>query len=193
MGALDYFEVECPEPLGGEYYQRIVSTVLLDHDLVRVVAKIHVFIDPSVPIFVAAGTTRKLPGLVTVRDFSDLNIEDNKVTISIANEAYLAPLLKILWDKFGQARVDQPDRLTIVMPIERNESEGLPDMVVSDPSEALYKDLIYAMQTIAPEGFKVRRQYYGNGKFYYVASENTIDEDITPLLSEKFRLMGESL
>jgi putative methanogenesis marker protein 17 len=193
MGALDYFEVECPEPLGGEYYQRIVSTVLLDHDLVRVVAKIHVFIDPSVPIFAAAGTTRKLPGLVTVRDFSDLNIEDNKVTISIANEAYLAPLLKILWDKFGQARVDQPDRLTIVMPIERNESEGLPDMVVSDPSEALYKDLIYAMQTIAPEGFKVRRQYYGNGKFYYVASENTLDEDITPLLSEKFRLMGESL
>ena len=193
MGTLDYYEVECPEPLGGEYYKRIVSTVLLDHDLVKVVAKIHVFIDPSVPIFVAVGTTRKLPGLVTVRDFSDLNIEDHKVTISIANEAYLAPLLKILWDKFGQAMVDQPDRLTIVMPIERNESEGLPDMVVSDPSEALYKDLIYAMQTIAPEGFKVRRQYYGNGKFYYVASENTIDEDITPLLSEKFRLMGESL
>ncbi|MEI6839629.1 MAG: methanogenesis marker 17 protein [Methanomicrobiales archaeon] len=193
MGALDYFLVECPEPLGGEYYQRIVSTVLLDHDLVRVVAKVHVFIDPSVPIFVAVGTTRKLPGLVTIRDFSDVNIEDNKVTISIANEAYLAPLLKILWDKFGQARVDQPDRLTIVMPLERKESEGLPDMVVGDPSEALYKDLIYAMQTIAPEGFKVRRQYYGNGKFYYIASENTLDEDITPLLSEKFRLMGESL
>ncbi|MCX6699358.1 MAG: methanogenesis marker 17 protein [Methanomicrobiales archaeon] len=193
MGALDYFLVECPEPLGGEYYQRIVSTVLLDHDLVRVVAKVHVFIDPSVPIFVAVGTTRKLPGLVTIRDFSDVNIEDNKVTISIANEAYLAPLLKILWDKFGQARVDQPDRLTIVMPLERSESEVLPDMVVGDPSEALYKDLIYAMQTIAPEGFKVRRQYYGNGKFYYIASENTLDEDITPLLSEKFRLMGESL
>jgi putative methanogenesis marker protein 17 len=79
------------------------------------------------------------------------------------------------------------------MPLERSDSESLPDMVVSDPSETLYKDLIYAMQTIAPEGFKVRRQYYGNGKFYYVASENTLDEDITPLLSEKFRLMGESL
>ena len=87
MGTLDYFQVECPEPLGGEYYKRIVSTVLLDHDLVKVVAKIHVLIDPSVPVFVAAGTTRKLPGLITVRDFSDLNIEDHKVTISIANEA----------------------------------------------------------------------------------------------------------
>lgn len=193
MGALDYFEVECPEPLGGEYYQRIVSTVLQDHDLIRVVARIHVFIDPRVPIFVATGTTRKLPGLVTVRDFSDLNIEDHKVTISIANETYLAPLLKILWDKFGQSRVDQPDRLTIIMPLERDESEGLPDLVVSDPSEALYKDLIYAMQTIAPEGFKVRRQYYGNMKFYYIASENTLDEDINPLLAEKFRLMGEDL
>jgi putative methanogenesis marker protein 17 len=193
MGTLDYFEVECPEPLGGEYYKRIVSTVLLDHDLVKVVSKIHVFIDPSVPLFIAVGTTRKLPSLVRLRDFSDVRTEEHKVTISIANEAYLAPLLKILWEKFGLARVEQPDRFTIIMPLEQNESEGLEDIIVSDPSVVLYKDLIYAMQTIAPEGFKVRRQYYGDMKFYYIASENTLDQDITPVISEKFALMGETL
>jgi putative methanogenesis marker protein 17 len=191
MGTLDYFEVECPEPVGGEYYKRIASTVLLDHDLVKVVSKIHIFIDPSVPIFVAVGITRRLPSPVKVRDFSDVNIEDHKVTISIGDEKYLAPFLKILWEKFGKSHVEQPDRFTIMMALERDQSERLPDLVVADPSEALYKDLIYAMQTIAPEGFKVRRQYYGKGKFYYIASENTLDEDINPLLREKFALMGE--
>ena len=115
------------------------------------------------------------------------------MTISIGNEAYLAPFLKLLWEKYGKGQVEQPDRLTIVLPLERSESEKLEDMVVTDPSLALYKDLIYAMQTIAPEGFKVRRQYYGKGKFYYIASENTLDEDPTPLLREKFALMGEEL
>jgi putative methanogenesis marker protein 17 len=130
---------------------------------------------------------------VKVRDFSDVKIEDHKVTISIGDEKYLAPFLKILWEKFGKSHVEQPDRLTIEMALERDQSVSLEDLVVADPSEALYKDLIYAMQTIAPEGFKVRRQYYGKGKFYYVASENTLDEDINPLLREKFALMGEDL
>jgi putative methanogenesis marker protein 17 len=193
MGSLDYFEVECPEPLGGEYYKKIASTVLLDHDLVKVVSKIHIFIDPSVPIFIAVGITKRLPTPVKVRDFADVNIEDHKVTISIGDEKYLAAFLKILWDKFEKSHVEQPDRFSIVMALERQQSEDLQDLVVTDPSEALYKDLIYALQTIAPEGFKVRRQYYGKGKFYYVASENTLDEDVTPLLHDKFGLMGEEL
>jgi putative methanogenesis marker protein 17 len=193
MGTLDYFEVECREPCGGEYYKRIASTVLLDHDLVKVVSKIHIFIDPEVPVFVAVGITRRLPVPVKVRDFSDVHVEDHKVIISIGDEKYLAPFLEILWEKFGKSHVDQPDRFTIEMALQRDQSELLGDLVVTDPGEALYKDLIYAMQTIAPEGFKVRRQYYGKGKFYYVASENTLDEDITPLLREKFALMGEEL
>jgi len=193
MGPLDYFEVECPEITGGEYYKRIVTTVLLDHDLTKVVAKIHIYIDPAIPLFVAVGTTKRLPPPVKVGDFANLNIDEHKVTISIGNEAYLAPFLKLLWEKFGKGQVEQPDRFTIVLALERSESEKLEDMVVTDPSLALYKDLIYAMQTIAPEGFKVRRQYYGKGKFYYIASEDTLDEDPMPLLKEKFALMGEEL
>jgi len=46
---------------------------------------------------------------------------------------------------------------------------------------------------IQPEGFKVRRQYYGDEKFYLVASENTLPEDFEDLVREKFALMGESL
>ncbi len=193
MEAVEYFEVECPEETGGEYYRRIADVVLLDHNLIRVIWKLHIFIDPGVPLFIATGRTRKLPGIVTLRDFSDVNVKDRKVTISIGNETYLAPLLKILWEKYGKDRVEQPDRFTIILDLDESEAQNLPDIPVYDPSESLYKDLIYALQVIQPEGFKVRKQYYGDGRFYLVASEDTLPEDIEDLVREKFALMGESL
>lgn len=193
MEAVEYFEVECRETAGGEYYRRIADVVLLDHNLIRVVSKLHIFVDPRIPLFIAAGVTRKLPGMVLLRDFADVTILERKVTIAIGDETYLAPLLKILWEKFGKERVEQPDRFTILMNLDEAESRGIEDLPVFDPSDSLYKDLIYALQVIQPEGFKVRRQYYGNGRFYLVASEDTLPENIDELVRQKFSLMGESL
>jgi putative methanogenesis marker protein 17 len=192
MASIEYFEVECPEKTGGRYYQRIADVVLLDHNLIRVIQKIHFFIDPRVPIFVAVGITRKMPGPVRLRDFSDVSIQDDKVTISIGDETYLAKLLKSLWDIFGKERVEQPDRFTIVITASTDETKDLEDLVVDDPSLSIYKDLIYALQVIQPEGFKVRRQHYGGGRFYLVASEDTLPEDIDDLVREKFALLEES-
>lgn len=192
MASIEYFEVECPEKTGGRYYQRIADVVLLDHNLIRVIQKIHFFIDPRVPIFVAVGITRKMPGPVRLRDFSDVSIQDDKVTILIGDETYLAKLLKSLWDIFGKERVEQPDRFTIVITASTDETKDLEDLVVDDPSLSIYKDLIYALQVIQPEGFKVRRQHYGDGRFYLVASEDTLPEDIDDLVREKFALLEES-
>ncbi|MDH7511094.1 MAG: methanogenesis marker 17 protein [Methanolinea sp.] len=189
MEAVEYFEVECPEAAGREYYRKIADVVLLDHNLLRVIRKLHIFIDPKVPIFIATGVTRKLPGIVRVRDFADVNVKDTNVTISIGDEAYLAPLLRILWDKFGKERVNQPDRFTIVLSVGEGEGD-IADLPVYDPSESIYKDLIYVLQVIQPEGFKVRRQYYGGNRFYLVASEDTLPEDIEDLVRQKFALMG---
>ncbi|MCU0628439.1 MAG: methanogenesis marker 17 protein [Methanoregulaceae archaeon] len=193
MDAIEYFEVECPEVAGGNYYRRIADVVLLDHNLLRVIKKLHIFIDPRVPIFIAVGVTKKIPHVVRIRDFADVNVQEQKVTISIGDEAYLAPLLKILWEEYGKERVNQPDRFTIVLNIEGADRARIEEIPVIDPSESLYKDLIYALQVIQPEGFKVRRQYYGKEKFYLVASENTLPEHFEDLVREKFALMGESL
>jgi putative methanogenesis marker protein 17 len=194
MQALEYFEVESTEPAGGEMYRRIAEVVLLDHDLLKVVSKFRAFIDPEVPVFIATGIAKKVPALVRVRDFANVNIQDRQVILALASENYLAPLLKILWERFGKDRVDQPDRFTITMELDPSESGMLEDMVVLDPGEALHRDLIYALQCIAPEGFKVRRQFYGKGVFWYVASENTLAEDIVrTMVAESFHKMGESL
>jgi putative methanogenesis marker protein 17 len=193
MDAIEYFEVESPEEAGRNYYRRIADVVLLDHNLLRVIKKLHICIDPQVPIFIAVGVTKRIPRVVRVRDIADVNVQERKVTLSIGDETYLAPLLKILWEEYGGDRVMQPDRFTVILTIEGADGHTIEEMPVIDPSEALYKDLIYALQVIQPEGFKVRRQYYGKEKFYLVASENTLPENFEDLVKEKFALMGESL
>jgi putative methanogenesis marker protein 17 len=167
--------------------------VLLDHNLIRVIKKLHIYIDPGVPIFIAVGVTRKLPGVVRLRDFAEVNATGQKIIISIGDETHLAPLLQILWERYGKEAVEQPDRFTIVLSAEDQESGDIENLPVFDPTESIYKDLIYALMVIQPEGFKVRRQWYGKEKFYLVASEDTLPENIEDLVREKFALMGERL
>lgn len=194
MPPLKYFEVECSDPVGGEAYKRIAADVLQDLDLLKVFEKLHIFVDPKVPIFVAAGVIRHLPRRVRVRDFAGINVQEGKAVLDIGDETYLAPLLTLLWAKFGKENVDQPDRFTVILPQELFALEEIEDMVVADPSVSIYQDVIYAMQYIAPEGFKVRRQHVGGTKFYYVASEDTLPEDVVEtLVADTFARMGESL
>jgi len=192
MLAIEYFEVECPEPLGAAYYKQIANDVLLDHNLLRVISKLHIFIDPKIPIFVAVGTLKKITSVVRVRDFASLNPVGEKITLVISDERYLAPMLKIFWQKFGKDKVEQPDRFTIVLYNVEADARGIEDLVVADPSESLFKDLIYAFRLIAPEGFRVRSEKFSKEKFSFVASEDTLAEDLNPLISEKFALIGEN-
>nr|WP_319377255.1 methanogenesis marker 17 protein [uncultured Methanoregula sp.] len=192
MYAIEYFEVECPEPLGAEYYRQIANDVLLDHNLLKVVSKLHIWIDPKVPIFVAVGTLKRITTIVRVRDLANVNPQEGKMTLVISDETYLAPMLKIFWERFGKDKVEQPDRFTIILydvPVSAQEIE---EIIVADPSESLFKDLIYALRCIAPEGFRLKSERFSAEKFSFVASENTLAENIDELVKEKFALMGET-
>ncbi len=193
MDAVEYFEVECPEARGGEQYRRIMNVVLLDHNLLRVVRKIHVFIDPEIPLFIAVGVTGRIPTIVRLGDIANVNIQENKITLAIADETYLAPLLKILWDRYGGNRVEQPDRFTVIIHIGNADLKEIEQIPIIDPSVSLYKDLIYALRCIAPEGFRIRKEVYRNGKFYFAASEDTLPENLDQLIAAKFALIGETM
>jgi putative methanogenesis marker protein 17 len=195
MYAVEYFEVECPEPLGGEYYKQIANDVLLDHNLLRVVHKLHIYVDPGVPIFVAVGVLHKITTLVRVRDFAAVNPLAGKITLALASETYLAPMLRIFLERFGQDHVEQSDRFTVILRDVSVDPREVEDIVVADPSESVYKDLIYALKCIAPEGFRIRRERYSKeqGKFSFVASEDTLAADVDALVKSKFAKMGEAM
>lgn len=193
MKALEYFEVECTEELGGQVYKQIAADILQDLDLIKIIGKLHIYIDPAIPIFLAVGLTRKLPRIVRVGDFANVLEEGGKVTLDIGDETYLSHLLNVLWERFGRDIVEQPDRWTVVIKTEEANAEEIENLVVFDPSTTMNKDLIYALSYIAPEGFKIRRQYVEKDRFYYVASENTLQEDVVEsLIGEKFALIGVS-
>ena len=190
MAALEYFEVECPEQIGADYYRQITNDVLLDHNLLKVIEKLHIFIDPKVPVFIAVGTLRKITSIVRVRDFANVNPVEKKITLVLSEETYLAPMLKLFWEKFGKDQVEQPDRFTVILYDVKATPKEIEDLVVADPSESLFKDLIYAFRCIAPEGFRLRSEKFSKEKFSFVASENTLAENIDALVAEKFALIG---
>ena len=192
MAAIEYFEVECTEPLGGEYYKQITNDVLLDHNLLRVIHKLHIFIDPKVPIFIAVGVMKRVSSRVRVQDFANVNPLEGKTILVISDETYLAPMLKVFWERFGKDHVEQPDRFTVILYDVPASSQEIEEIVVADPSEALYKDLIYALRCIAPEGFRVRRETYGGEKFSFIASEDTLNGSAAALIKERFARMGET-
>ncbi len=192
MLAVEYFEVECPEPVGAEYYKQITNDVLLDHNLLKVIEKLHVYIDPKVPLFIAVGILKPITTVVKVGDIANVNPQEGKMTLVITEETYLASMLRIFWERFGKDQVEQPDRFTVVLynvPVEAKEIE---EIVIGNPSESLNKDLIYAFRQIAPEGFRLRSERFYQGKFSFVSSENTLIENIDELVKAKFALMGET-
>jgi putative methanogenesis marker protein 17 len=191
MLAIEYFEVECPEPVGAEYYRQITNDVLLDHNLLRVIHKLHIAIDPKVPIFVAVGILKKITTRVRVGDFANVNPLEGKIVLVISDETYLAPMLKIFWERFGKDHVEQPDRFTVILYDVKTGSKEIEEIIVADPSESLYKDLIYAFRCIAPEGFRLRSEKFSKEKFSFVASENTLPTNIDDIIGEKFALIGE--
>lgn len=192
MQTLEYFNVTCTEPAGGEMYRRIASTIITDHDLLRVLSRLRIFIDPEVPIFIATGITRSVPRNIILRDIAGITYDKDKVILSIVDETHLDSLLKLLWERFGKDRIVQPDRFTIEIRLQDQEVEGLEEMVVADPTEGLFKDLVYTMQVICPEGFKIKKQNFQEDRFWFVASENTLEEDVMPLVEEQFAQMGVS-
>jgi len=191
MLAVEYFEVECPEPVGAEYYKQITNDVLLDHNLLKVIDKLHIYIDPKVPIFVAVGILKPITTVVHVRDIANINPQEGKMTLVINDETYLARMLKVFWEHFGKDRVDQPDRFTVILYNVKEEAKEIEELVIAHPGETLNKDLIYAFRCIAPEGFRLRSERFENGKFSFVASENLLTEEIDELVKAKFALMGE--
>jgi len=191
MQAIEYFEVECTEKAGGENYKQIANDVLLDHNMLRVVHKIHIYIDPKVPIFVAVGTLKKVTTIVKVGDIANVNPLEGKITLAISDETYLSQMLKVFWDRFGKDHVEQPDRFTVVLYNVPATAAEIEEIKIADPSQSLYKDLVYALRCICPEGFRVRSEDFGAEKFSFVASEDLLTEPVLALVKEKFALMGE--
>ncbi len=189
--ALDYFEVECREESGRLAYKDIAADVLQDLDLIKVVSKLYIRIDLDFPFFFAAGVLRKMPPPVKISDFAGVMVRDGNIVLDITDERYMAQMLTVLWERYGRDRVIQPDRFTVTIDSSIADAKEIEDTVVFDQRRSIYKDLLYALQWIAPEGFRVRREWVDDHRFWYVSSENTLSpQAIDGIISEKMAMLA---
>ncbi len=180
MDPLEVYKVEAPgEEFGAGKYREIILDILQDLGLVRSIGRLYVYVDIEKPYFAVYGVLRgSLPPL-RVSDVADIAKIEGGYQIKLNEEEHLADMLKVLWERYGRDKVEQPDRDLLTVSTDASPA----DLIVTDVDAEFRRDLTDALIRIAPEGFRNRRNEMTEDTFFFIASEETI----TPELIEEVR------
>lgn len=186
MDPLEVYKVEAPgEEFGAAKYREIILDILQDLGLVRSIGRLYVYIDIEKPYFAVYGMLRgSLPPL-HVGDVADVVRTQDGYQVKVNEEEHLADMLRVLWEKYGRDKVEQPDRdlLTVASDV------SPADLIVTDVDAEFRRDLTDALIRIAPEGFRNRRNEMTEDSFLFIASEETITPELIEEVREKIRGM----
>jgi putative methanogenesis marker protein 17 len=180
MDPLEVFVVEAPgEEFGKKKYREIILDILQDLGLYKSIGRLYVLVDIDKPLFAVYGLFRGALPPLRVRDVGDVVMAADGYQIKVNDEEHMADLLKVLWEKYGRDKVEQPDRDVLVV-LSSLSPEDLP---VTDVEAEFRRDLTDALVRIAPEGFRNRRNEMTRDSFFFVAAEETI----TPFMLSEVR------
>jgi hypothetical protein len=77
------FTVESNDLEGAKKYDGVVRDVLSDLNLVRAIGRLHVYIDPKEPVFIAVGLFRRSLPTLTLGDVADINSVQEGLMVSV--------------------------------------------------------------------------------------------------------------
>lgn len=174
--------VESIEKTGADVYKRVITDVLSDLALGRVIEKVRVFIDVTEPVFIFVATRKTGLPSVRLKDFAKVEIGrygKHEVEISLQREAYIPQLLEKLWNRYGKGNINHEERSKIIVetPNYMEEVDFLADMVIDEKTEEINDRIMDAMLRIIPEGFRVRYHQLSDEYILFVASEDIIKQD----------------
>jgi putative methanogenesis marker protein 17 len=190
-GQPERFTVESTDPEGAEKYDGVVRDVLSDLNLVRSIGRLHVYIDPKQPVFIAVGLFRRSLPTLTLGDVADIASVNEGLMVSVRDEQYAATAVGKLYLKYGRDRLIPTDRTAVIVPPMGDyakQHDDIASIVVYDPKDELKKAVIDALIRITPEGFRVRKHYISEHMLAFIASEDPIKPewiDICRKLREK--------
>jgi len=175
--------VESPgEEVGAIIYKKVISDVLSDLSLGRVIEKVRVYVDVTEPVFIFVGLRH--PGLASVhiKDFADLEIGDygkQQVLIKLNKEAYIPQLLEKLWERYGRGNIIHEERTLVAVdtPDYMTEVDILSEMVIDEKAGEIDDRIVDSMLRIIPEGFRVRYHQMTKEYILFVASEDAIKQE----------------
>ncbi|MBW6518721.1 MAG: methanogenesis marker 17 protein [ANME-2 cluster archaeon] len=175
--------VEAPgEEVGAEVYMRVISDVLSDLALGRVIEKVRVYVDVTEPVFIFVALRHIGIASVHLKDFADLEIGDygkHQVLIKLNKEAYIPQLLEKLWERYGRGNITHEERTLIVVetPDYMDEVDILSEMIIDEKAGEISDRIVDAMLRIIPEGFRVRYHQMTKQYILFVASEDAIKQE----------------
>ncbi|HOV51887.1 MAG TPA: methanogenesis marker 17 protein, partial [Methanothrix sp.] len=112
MDPMEVFKIEVTgqEDFGRKKYRELIMDILQDLGLIRSIGRLYVYIDVMEPIFAVYGLLRSGIPPLTVKDVGDVMKAEGGYQIKINDEEHMADLLRVLWDRYGRERVEQPVR-----------------------------------------------------------------------------------
>lgn len=156
---------------------RVIRDVISTLNLSNTITKMKVFMDPKETYFVIAANLASPAPPILLKNVSAISLKGGKIAISVFNEEYMPTILKFLWDQFGREKIEQPERLEIIINDPNAEIDNISKFVVEDPSSVILTKLIDAFDRIKPEGFRVTKYYYDEKSVYLIASEDIIKDE----------------
>ncbi|MCL7414703.1 MAG: methanogenesis marker 17 protein [ANME-2 cluster archaeon] len=175
--------VESPEEeVGGNVYKQVISDVLSDLALGRVIKKVRVYVDVTEPVFIFVALRHTGLASVKLKDFADVEIGEygkHQVIINLNKEAYIPQLLQKLWERYGKGNIIHEERAVVVVetPDYMNEVDILSEMVIDEKAGEINERIVDSMLRIIPEGFRVRYHQMTREYFLFVASEDSIKQE----------------
>ncbi|MDM7940784.1 MAG: methanogenesis marker 17 protein [Methanothrix sp.] len=187
MDPMEVFKIEVTgqEDFGKKKYRELIMDILQDLGLIRSIGRLYVYIDVMEPIFAVFGLLRSGIPPLTVKDVGDVMKVEGGYQIKINDEEHMADLLRVLWDRYGRERVEQPVRGVVIIASDTDPS----GLMVADLEAEFLQDLTDGLIRVAPEGFRNRRNEMTKDSFFFIAAEETLTPELIAKTKEKVREM----
>jgi putative methanogenesis marker protein 17 len=187
MDPMEVFRIEVTgqEEYAAKKYREIIMDILQDLGLIRTIGRLYVYVNIQKPYFAMYGLLRSGIPPLTVKDVGDVLKVQGGYQIKINDEEHMANLLRVLWERYGRERVEQPSRDIVIIASDTSPSE----LMVADLEAEFLQDLTDALIRIVPEGFRNRRNIMTKDSFFFIAAEESLTPEILSEIEGKIREM----
>ncbi|MDA0524625.1 methanogenesis marker 17 protein [Methanococcoides alaskense] len=180
MEPLEIFTVETTEPSEAASYESILKDIISELAFSRTIGRIKVRIRPEDSLFMMVILLRRGLPPIKAGEISDTEFdrEHAKVVITVRDEKTIPQFLDRLWEQFGRQNVIQPERNIIEVAADlETVDKFIAELIVDDPEKTIRGRLADMAIRATPEGFRIRYHSLDSGKFVFVASEDTMQQD----------------
>ena len=180
MEPLEIFTVETTEPSEAAAYESILKDIISELAFSRTIGRIKVRIRPEDSLFMMVILLRRGLPPIKAGEISDTEFdrENAKVFITVRDEKTIPQFLEQLWEQFGRQNVIQPERNIIEVASDlETVDKFIAELIVDDPEKTIRERLADMAIRATPEGFRIRYHSLDSGKFVFVASEDTMQQD----------------